>query len=68
MFVSFNHIKKKEKMSKVSPTLKDLVDIQLEILRYAKKDGKIYHLCLKFFTTLATVTQDKIKTELEQDE
>ena len=55
-------------MSKVSPTLKDLVDIQLEILRYAKKDGKIYHLCLKFFTTLATVTQDKIKKELEQGE
>ena len=55
-------------MSKVSPTLRDLVDIQLEILRYAKKDGKIYHLCLKFFTTLATVTQDKIKKELEQGE
>ena len=55
-------------MSKVSPTLKDLVDIQLEILRYAKKDGKIYHLCLQFFTTLATVTQKQIKTELEQGE
>jgi hypothetical protein len=55
-------------MSKVSPTLRDLVDIQLEILRYAKKDGKIYHLCLQFFTTLATVTQDKIKKELEQGE
>tara|TARA_R110000824_G_scaffold191799_1_gene373562 strand:- start:448 stop:621 length:174 start_codon:yes stop_codon:yes gene_type:complete len=55
-------------MSKVSPTLRDLVDIQLEILRYAKKDGKIYHLCLQFFTTLASVTQDKIKKELEQGE
>jgi len=55
-------------MSKISPTLRDLVDIQLEILRYAKKDGKIYHLCLKFFTTLASVTQKQIKTELEQTE
>ena len=55
-------------MSKISPTLRDLVDIQLEILKYAKKDGKIYHLCLKFFTILAGVTQNKIKTELEQDE
>jgi len=60
--------RKRKKMSKISPTMRDLVAIQLDILKYAKKDGKIYHLVLEFFKTLATATQKQIKTELEQGE